>query len=146
MQCVDRAGDLREFEGKEGVDVGGSEEALVAIAGEAAVGVIGVGHVIAAAAAGIHTVVACRVVLSSESDPAWIICELADVADAEVKGAEVVVAAAAVIAGSGVDAASVVAVFVRCPACGVAAGAVAGFLQDLCLRLHDRVHIADFKA
>ena len=40
MQCVDRAGDLREFEGKEGVDVGGSEEALVAIAGEAAVGVI----------------------------------------------------------------------------------------------------------
>ena len=146
MQCVDRAGDLCEVEGKEGVDVRGGEEALVAIAGEAAVGVVGAGHVIATAAAGIRTVVACRVVLSSESDPTRIVRELADVADAEVEGVEVVVAAAAVVAGSGVDAASVVAVFACCPACGVAAGAVAGFLQDLCLRLCDHVRIADFKA
>ena len=128
MQCVDGAGDLHEFEGKEGVDVGGSEEALVAIAGKAVVGVVGTGHVITAAAAGICTIVICRVVLSSESDPTQIVHELADVADAEVKGAEVVVAAAAVVTGSGVDAASVVAVFTCCPACGVAAGAVAGFL------------------
>ena len=52
----------------------------------------------------------------------------------------------AVVAGAGVDAASVVAVSARHLACGVTAGVVAGSLQDLCLQLRDRVHIADFHA
>ena len=43
MRGVDRAGDLHEFEGMEGVDVGGGEHALVAVAAEA-VKDIGGGH------------------------------------------------------------------------------------------------------
>ena len=56
------------------------------------------------------------------------------------------VAVGAVVAGAGVNAASVIAVFARCLACGVTAGVVAGSLQDLCLWLRDRVHIANFHA
>ena len=53
---------------------------------------------------------------------------------------------AAVVASAGVDAGSVNAVFARRLAYGVAAGVVGVFLQDLCLRLRDRVRIADFHA
>ena len=61
MLCVDGVSDLYEFEGKESVDVGGGKGALVAIAGEAEVDVVGVGHVIAAGAGAgrIGAVIAC---------------------------------------------------------------------------------------
>ena len=52
----------------------------------------------------------------------------------------------AVVAGASVDAASVIAVFACCLACGVTAGVVAGSLWDLCLQLRDCVHIANFHA
>jgi hypothetical protein len=53
--------DLYEFEGKERVSIGCSEEALVTIVGEAVVDVVGVGHVIAAGAGAgsIGTIIAC---------------------------------------------------------------------------------------
>ena len=48
---VDRAGDLHEIEREEGINVGGGEEAFVAVAVETAVGVVVAGRVVAAAAA-----------------------------------------------------------------------------------------------
>lgn len=128
---------MHEIEGKEGVDVGGGEEALVAIAGEVAVG----GHVVAAGAGAIGAVL-----LGIEHGSARIVRELAGVTDAEVAGAWVVAAIAAVVAGAGVDAARAVAFFPRCLVCGVAAGAMVAFLRDLCLRLCDRVRIVNFYA
>ena len=49
MWCVDRAGNVYGIEGEEEVDVGGGEDALVAVAVEAVVGVGVAGHVVAAA-------------------------------------------------------------------------------------------------
>ena len=61
MLCVNRASDLYEFEGKESVNIRGSDEALVVIAGGAEVDVVGIGHVVAAVAGagGIGTIIAC---------------------------------------------------------------------------------------
>ena len=49
MWCVDRAGKVYGIEGEEEVDVGGSEDALVAVVVEAVVGIGIVGHVVTAA-------------------------------------------------------------------------------------------------
>ena len=48
---VDRAGDLHEIEREDGIDVGGGEEALVAVTVKNVVGVVIAGRVVAAAAA-----------------------------------------------------------------------------------------------
>ena len=56
------------------------------------------------------------------------------------------VGVAAVAFVVGVDVAGVVAVFMCCFACGVAAGVVVAFLQGLCLRLRCRVRITDLSA
>ena len=140
-RCRDGATDLYEFEGKEVVGVGGGEEALVAIMGEAVVGAVGVGHVVAAGAGDISTVF-----LGIERIPARIVYKFAVIADAGIEVAQVAVSDVNVVAVAGVDAASVVAVFARCLACDVAAGVDVAFLQNLCLRLRDRVRIADFNA
>ena len=49
MWCADRAGKVYGIKGEEEVDVGGSEDALVAVAVEAVVGIGIAGHVVTAA-------------------------------------------------------------------------------------------------
>ena len=60
--------------------------------------------------------------------------------------AQVAVGVAAVAFVVGVNVAGVVAVFMCCFACGVAAGVVVAFLQGLCLWLCCHVHITDLLA
>ena len=57
MWCVNRAGKVYGIEGEEEVDIGGGEDALIAVTVEAAVGIGGAGHVVAAADT--VTIVAC---------------------------------------------------------------------------------------
>ena len=95
MQDCDGASDLHEIEGKERVDVGGTENTIVAVAVE--VVIVGVaGHVVAAGAGVIDAVL-----LGIERGPTRIGCKLADVANAKVTRACVVVAVATVVAVAG---------------------------------------------
>ena len=73
MRCVNRAGDLHEIEGKEGVNVVGGEDVLVAVAVEAVMSVVGGAENVAAGA----IIDTRRAVLEVESVVVWIVHELA---------------------------------------------------------------------
>jgi hypothetical protein len=125
---------LYEFEGKEGVDVRGGEEALVVIVGEAVVG--GIGHIVAAGAGDIGTVF-----LSIERIPTQIVYKFEVIADAEIEVSRVAWVVAKVV--TEVTVAGAFAVVVHCLTCRVAVGVVESVVWDLHLRLRDRVCIVD---
>ena len=102
---------------------------------------VGVEGRVVAAAAGTVTVVARQDVSDAENDAAWIVHELAVVADAgtdESRVAWVVTKVVAVVAVVGAS-----AVVARCLVCGVAVGVVETVGKGLHLWLRDRVRIVD---
>jgi hypothetical protein len=139
---VDEAIDLHEIRGR-GVDVRGWRDGLVAVAVKIEVGIGVARRVVAAAAAtaGTVTVVARRDVLDVESDAAWIVHELAVVADAGAEASRVAWVVAEMV--TEVAVADAFAVIARCLACGVAVGVVETVGRGLHLRLRDRVRIVD---
>ena len=97
------------------------------------------GRVAAAAAA---VVVDARwTVLGAELVPAWVMHELAIVAEAEAEASRVAWVVAEVVAVVAV--AGAIAVVARCLACGVAVGDVETVGKGLHLRLRDRDRIVD---
>jgi hypothetical protein len=133
---VDEAIDLHEIKGR-GVDVRGWRDGLVAVVVEIEVG-IGIAGCVVAAAADTVTIVARRDVLDAENYAAWIVHELAVIADARAEASRVawVVVTEVAIAGAS-------AVIARCLTCGVAVGVVESVVWDLHLQLRDCVRIVD---
>ena len=80
-------------------------------------------------------------VLGAELVPAWVMHELAIVAEAEAEASRVAWVVAEVMAVVAV--AGVIAVVVHCLACGVTVGDVETVGKGLHLRLRDRVCIID---